>query len=136
MWRSVDEIKRELAEEFSNIAHRVPPPRDYADVVDVLMDVLKTVFNADHVNLETGLSIEKASRCKCAYKIDPRESYEYEIVEAVGSFYCRADVVKDKRVYRLYAEFKAHFVTVPDRSAHIVLYLAPPHELTVEVDER
>jgi len=126
------EIEKRLRRELRDLAYSVFVPREYADLVEMLRDVLKSVFSSDHVILETGLMPKEEARHRCKYiNYDYRE---FEIVEALGDFYLRADIVTENKTYRVYAEFQAHFVTTPERSAHIVLYLKPPHELRVDVD--
>ena len=129
---SLSEIERGLRRELEDMARRVPPPREFAYIIEELKDILRQVFGSDHMLLEAWLTPRVTWRHKCVYKLDPRESYEYEVVEALGNLWFRADVYVQGKWYFVYAEFEAHFATVPERSAYIVLYLKPPHELIVK----
>ena len=124
----LEEIKRRLRVELENLAYRIFVPVGYADLVEFVKDALSEAFNtnADNIRVETGLVIRDKVRHKSAF------SERDEIIEARGLFYIRAEVFAD-RTYQVRAEFKAHFVTVPNRSAHIIFSIDPPHEVTLDI---
>ena len=82
---SLSEIERGLRRELEDMARRVPPPREFAYIIEELKDILRQVFGSDHMLLEAWLTPRVTWRHKCVYKLDQRESYEYEVVEAILS---------------------------------------------------
>jgi len=125
---TLEEIERRLRIELESLAYRVFTPVELADLVEFVKDALASAFNTstDNVRVETGLVIEEKHPHHSVF------NEKLEIIEARGLFCIRADVFAD-RTYYVYAECKAHFITVPERTAHIVVEIDPPRELRVSV---